>query len=157
MNSAKATKQDDNPKDEEDSNETDYESLYLRAKADLENYRKQVERDKSEFAKFASENLITQLLPILNNFQRAKTHLPEGLQDDEWAKGIMGVEKQFEQVLESAGLQKIEINIGESCDTTLHEAIATGEGKSGEILEVIEAGYELNGKVLRAAKVKVGQ
>lgn len=137
--------------------ETDYESLYLRAKADLENYRRQVEKDRIDFGKFANENLIVQLLPVLDNFQRAANHLPENLKDDEWVKGITGIEKQFEQILESAGLKKIAAKTGADCDTNLHEAIATGEGESGKILEVIEEGYELNGKVLRAAKVKVGQ
>jgi len=140
-----------------EKDEIDFESLYLRAKADLENYRRQVERDQQNFAKFAGENTLIALLPILDNFKRAATHLPEDLEKNEWVKGITGIEKQFEQTLENLGLQKIKAQIGKICDAHLHEAIAIGDGESGKILEILEEGYELNGKVLRASKVKVGK
>ena len=72
--------------------------------------------------------------------------------------GIAGIEKQFEQTLANLGLRQIEVKAGDGCDDALKfEAIATGEGEGGEILEVLEEGYELNGKVLRAAKVRVGK
>ncbi len=138
-------------------NEIDFEEKYLRTAAELENFSKQVEREKIDFAKFAGENIFTALLPILENFKRAATHLPENLKDDEWARGVAEVEKQFEMTLDNLGLQKIEAKIGEDCDPNRHEIITTGEGKSGEILEILEDGYALNGKVLRAAKIKAGK
>lgn len=148
---------DSNPPTDKPKNKDDFEEKYLRACADLENFRKQVERDKTDFAKFANENCLVALLPILDNFKRAATHLPENLKNDEWVRGVTEVEKQFEQTLENLGLQKIKAKIGELADVTRHEAIATGEGKSGEILKVIEDGYELNNKILRAAKIQVGK
>ena len=139
-------------------NEIDFEEKYFRAAAELENFRKKVERDKIEFARLANENALAALLPILDNFKRASEHLPADLKNDEWARGIAGIEKQFEQTLANLGLRKIEAKAGDGCDDALKfEAIATGDGASGEILEILEEGYELNGKVLRAAKVRVGK
>jgi len=158
MNSANPpVNNDDSQNSEEAAEKNDFEEKYLRACADLENYRKQVEKDKQDFSKFANENCLAALLPILDNFKRATNHLPEDLADSDWVKGIAGIEKQLEQTLESLGLRKIEAKIGEDYDAGKHEVIATTEGESGKILEVLEEGYELNGKVIRASKVKVGK
>lgn len=133
------------------------EDKWKRTVAELQNYQQQVERDKVEFVKFASERTLTALLPVLDNFKRASSHLPKDLKDNEWAKGIEAIEAQFEQALGELGLKKIEVKKKEACDPNRHEVVATEEGKQGCIIEVLEAGYELNGKVLRAAKVKVGK
>lgn len=137
--------------------EHDFEEKYLRACADLENFRKQVERDKSDFAKFANENCLVALLPVLDNFKRAAAHLPEDLAKNEWVRGMTEIEKQFEGTLANLGLKKIEAKVGDALDANKHEAVATGDGESGKILEVLEDGYDLNGKILRAAKVRVGE
>ena len=146
---------DTNPPADESQN--DFEEKYLRAAAELENFRRQVEREKVERAKFANEACLAALLPVFENFKRAAQHLPEGLKNDDWAKGVSAIEKQFEATLESLGLRKVAAEIGSDFDANRHEVIATGEGKSGKILEVIEDGYELNGKILRSAKVRVGE
>ncbi|MFH0834675.1 MAG: nucleotide exchange factor GrpE [Patescibacteria group bacterium] len=148
---------DATPTTDESKIENDFEEKYLRARAELENFRKQVERNKIEFSKFANENCLAALLPVLENFKRAANHLPENLKNDEWAKGISAIEKQFESTLESLGLRKVAAEIGADFDANRHEVIATGEGESGKILEVVEDGYELNGKILRATKVRVGE
>ncbi|MCF7845994.1 MAG: nucleotide exchange factor GrpE [Candidatus Peribacteraceae bacterium] len=146
-----------NPPQEGSPSANDFEEKYLRALAELENFRKQVERDKTDLAKFANENCLSALLPVLDNFKRAAAHLPEGLKKNEWASGVSSIEKQFEATLTDLGLRRIEAKTGDPVDVNRHEAIATGAGESGIILEVIEDGYELNGKVLRAAKVRVGE
>jgi molecular chaperone GrpE len=148
---------DQNESQNESQIENDFEEKYLRACADLENFRKKVERDKSDFAKFANENCLAALLPVFENFQRASNHLPENLKDNEWAGGIAAIEKQFEATLANLGLKKVEAKVGDEFDANSHEVIATGEGKSGEILEVVEDGFELNGKILRSTKVRVGE
>lgn len=150
------TNQSSDPKKEPEEETNNFKEKWQRAVADLENYRKQVERDRIEFSKFASEQCLTALLPVLENFKRAADHLPEDLTENDWAKGIKSIEKQLEQTLAELGLKKIEAKIGEACDPNKHEMIATGEGEKGAIIEVLEDGFELNGKVLRAAKVKVG-
>lgn len=137
--------------------EIDFEEKYLRALAELENFRKKVERDKQDFAKLANENALVALLPVLDNFKRASEHLPADLKKNEWAKGIAGIEQQFEQTLASLGLRRIGVKAGDACNARRCEVIAAGEGENGKILEVLEEGYELNEKVLRAAKVRVGK
>jgi len=152
------SKPDNNPTNENKEEQAkEFEKKWKRALADLENYRRQVERDRVELIKFANENTIITLLPVLDNFKRAAEHLPPEFTENEWAKGINAIEKQFEQVLESLGLQKITAEIGKDCNPIQHEMIAIGDGKSGKILEVLEDGYELAGKVLRAVKVRVGK
>ncbi|MFH0775996.1 MAG: nucleotide exchange factor GrpE [Patescibacteria group bacterium] len=145
-----------NPADQKAKPDSDFEEKYLRALAELENFRKQVERDRAERAKFANANCLAAILPVLDNFKRAAAHLPENLQKDDWAVGISAIEKQFESTLENLGLRKITVEPGESLDANRHEAIAVGPGEAGKILEIIDDGYELNGKILRAAKVRVG-
>jgi molecular chaperone GrpE len=147
---------DDNATAPSDEPRNDFEEKYLRACADLENFRKKVERDKIEFAKFAGENILTALLPVFENFKRASAHRPTELTENEWADGIAAIEKQFESTLEQLGLRKVDAKIGADFDANRHEVIATGAGESGKILEIVEDGFELNDKILRAAKVRVG-
>ncbi|MFA6457995.1 MAG: nucleotide exchange factor GrpE [Patescibacteria group bacterium] len=146
-----------NPPIDEPQVRNDFEEKYLRACADLENFRKQVERDKIERVKFANENCLVALLPVFENFKRASAHLPENLQTNDWANGIAAIEKQFEATLASLGLRKVAANVGDEFDAHRHEVIATGAGESGKILDLVEEGFELNGKILRAAKVRVGK
>lgn len=133
------------------------ENNWKRCAAELENYRKQVERERLDFAQYANAKALTALLPVLDNFQRANAHLPADLKDNEWVKGIAGVESQLAATLENLGLQKLEVKIGDSVNPNQHEVIAMGEGESGKIIDILEDGYELHGKILRAAKVRVGK
>jgi molecular chaperone GrpE len=135
----------------------DFETKWKRAIADLENFRKQVERERSDSLKFANEIVLETLIPVFDNFCRASAHLPTEIAKNEWARGILQIEKQFEETLNNLGLKKISAKIGQSADPIQHQIVATGEGKSGEILEILEEGYELNGKILRPTKVKVGK
>ena len=158
MNSTTPPADDDSKKiNPPTENKVDFEEKYLRACADLENFRKKVERDKIDSAKFAGENILTALLPVFENFKRASAHRPKNLAENEWADGIAAIEKQFESTLENFGLRKVGAEIGTDFDANRHEVIATGDGESGKILDVVEDGFELNGKILRAAKVRVGK
>jgi len=151
------------PAEEENSAEetqqriAELENNWKRCAAELENYRKQVERERLDFAQYANAKALIALLPVLDNFQRANAHLPEDLKDNEWVKGIAGVEAQLEETLTSLGLKKIPVKAGDSVNPNQHEVIAMGEGESGKIIDILEDGYELNRKILRAAKVRVGK
>lgn len=126
-----------------------------RAQADLQNAKVRLERDTDDLRKFATQGMILKLLPIIDNFQRAFQHLPEDLKNHEWVKGVGAIEQDFIKQLSVMGLQKIE-SLGAQVDTAKHEVITVGPGKEGEIIEVFEEGYALNGKPLRPAKVRVG-
>ncbi|NOS67113.1 MAG: nucleotide exchange factor GrpE [Candidatus Peribacteraceae bacterium] len=126
-----------------------------RAQADLQNAKIRMQKDGEDIRKFAAEAFILKLLPTIDNFQRAFTHLPEDLKNHEWLKGITAIEQDLMRNMAELGLKKMEC-LGQQVDTARHEVITIGPGKEGEIITVIEDGYELNGKILRPAKVIVG-
>jgi len=126
-----------------------------RAQADLQNAKDRLERDAEELRKFAGASMLIDLLPVIDNLQRAFAHLPEDLKDHEWVKGIEAVEQNLMTKLSEAGLKKIE-SVGQPVDPEKHEVLQVGPGEKDQIIEVFEDGYELHEKVLRPAKVKVG-
>jgi molecular chaperone GrpE len=132
------------------------EAKWKRAAADLVNYRKQAEEDRLTFAKFAGEKILNKILPVLDNFKRATQHTPAEVATSDWGKGVNAIETQLEQTLADLGLQKIAAELDSPADPTRHQIIGTGPGAQGTIIEVLEDGYELHGKLVRTAKVKVG-
>lgn len=126
-----------------------------RAQADLQNAKERLERDRQEMSKFALEGALKRLLPTIDNFQRAFQHLPEDLKNHDWVKGVAAIEQELVKQVTDLGLRKMEA-LGAALDPARHEVLQAGPGGQGKVLEVYEEGYEFNGKVLRAAKVKVG-
>jgi len=126
-----------------------------RAQADLQNAKDRLQREGEEVRKYALENTLLALLPTVENFQRAFTHLPEELKAHDWVKGVSAVEQELIRHLSGLGLAKMEC-LGESVDPHKHEVLQTGPGKQDAIIEVFEDGYTLNGKVLKPVKVRVG-
>ena len=144
----------------------DLKDKLLRSAADFENAKKRLVREKEEFVRFAQENLIRSLLPVVDNFERALTHTEsssEAASGEETAdnvkairNGIERVYKQLLDILKAQGLTRISA-LGEIFNPEKHEAVAYAQepGTDHEILEDIEAGYLLHGKLLRASKVKI--
>lgn len=132
-----------------------YSDLAGRAQADLQNAKARLERDFEELRKFASEALIRKILPTLDNFQRAFQHVPDDLKNHEWVKGVGAIEADLMKQMSDAGLKRMQ-SLGQIVDANRHEALMTGAGALDTITEVLEEGYELHGKVLRPAKVKIG-
>lgn len=128
-----------------------------RALADLENFRRRSEQEKAEFARFANAKLFSELLPVLDNFERAMKHTPEDLKNNEWVKGITHIEKQLLETLQKLGLKKMPLAVGEKLDPARHEALLEGPGEKGAVVEELEAGYLLHNRVLKPARVKVGK
>ena len=126
-----------------------------RAQADLQNAKVRMQKDADEIRKYASEAAIRKLLPVMDNFQRAAAHLPADLQSHDWVKGVLAIGQDFLRQLSDMGVKKMEV-VGQPVDTAKHEVLTMGPGEEGKILEVFEDGYELHGKVLRPAKVRVG-
>ncbi len=129
--------------------------LAARAQADLQNARGRLERDADELRKYAAESVLRKLLPTVDNFQRAFQHLPDDLKNHEWVKGITAVEQDLLRQLSDMGLEKFS-PLGEQMDTARHEVLLTAPGAENQVIEVLEDGYLLHGKVLRPAKVKTG-
>jgi len=129
--------------------------LAARSQADLQNAKDRLDREAQDLKRFARADMLMGLLPTIDNFQRAFQHLPEDLQSHEWVQGIVAVEADLMKKLTEAGLTQIE-SVGQQVDTEKHEVLQAGPGEDGIITQVFEEGFELNGKVLRPAKVMVG-
>ena len=133
-------------------------ALAQRVQADFENYRKRMLREQTAIAERASESIVEQLLPVLDNLELALLSLDDA--DEKLRKGVELVYADFLAVLERAGLERIPTN-GEAFDPEIHEAVAhearTDEGGAGHptVVETMREGYLLKGRVLRPAMVKV--
>ena len=129
-----------------------------RTRADFENYRKRVEQEKQVAKTTGEATAVLRLLPVIDNIDRAITHIPAELSDDKWVQGVAGLGKNLEKSLESMNLKRIDASKGVLFDPELHEAIQFDEDTEGEhevIEEELQAGYLLNGIVIRHAMVKV--
>lgn len=127
---------------------------YLRTLADFDNYRKRAEREKQDFFKYALAGTIKDLLPVLDNFDRALEHAEEG---DDFHRGVLLIYKQLFDVLQKNGLKPIDEK-GVPFDPNIHEAVVTEENAnvpSHSVLDVLQKGYFLHDRLLRPALVKV--
>lgn len=128
-----------------------------RLKAEFENYRKRVRRDGEEHRLRAAEGVVESLLPVMDNMQRA-LHAAEQHEEGQLIQGVELVAGQLRSVLASHGLEQLEVEAGSRFDPTMHDAVLTqpsDELEEGSILQVLEPGYLLHGRLLRAAKVIV--
>lgn len=138
----------------------DYQEKWKRALAELENTRKRGEQDRESFAKYALENFLGDLLPIVDNFDRASNHIPEEQKNSAWVSGIQFIQKNLLDVLEQQGVQEIEVRPGDRFDPHLHEAIATEDQEKvpeEQIIAVKNKGYRLHDRILRPAQVVVSR
>ncbi|MBR6214541.1 MAG: nucleotide exchange factor GrpE [Candidatus Methanomethylophilaceae archaeon] len=128
-----------------------YLDLALRLQADFDNYRKRKEREIEDYKKVATSGIVTDLLTIVDDLDRALEHAKE---DDDLVVGIKGVRANLMKILENNGLK--EIPAEGKFDPNFHEALMAVEGEEDDqIAEVFQKGYTLNGKVIRFTKVKV--
>lgn len=127
---------------------------YLRLMADFQNYKRRVEKEKGDIYAYANEKLVSQLLDVIDNFERALLHDEA---DDSYVEGMKMIFKQLTGVLEKAGLEEINA-LGEDFDPNFHNAVMTEDNDdydSGKVTEVMQKGYLLNKKVIRPSMVKV--
>ncbi|MWV45307.1 nucleotide exchange factor GrpE [Paenibacillus sp. HJL G12] len=135
----------------------DYQQRALRTQADFDNFRKRTQKEKEDFAKYASSKLITELLPIIDNFDRAITAAGDIADNDSFAKGVGMIFRQLESVLKSEGLEPMD-TIGQPFNPEFHQAIMqveSDEHEEGVVVEEVQKGYMLKDRVLRPAMVKV--
>ncbi len=140
------------------------QSQYLpdvqRLRADYENYKKRVKNDERELYGHLSAQIVTELIPVLDNFHAATEHVPSEAAGSPWVTGITYIEKQFEDVLRNYGVEPLEVKPGDLFDPTRHEALdhkaTEGEAsKQLKIEKVVQKGYQIKGKLVRPAKVIV--
>lgn len=131
------------------------ESQLKRAVADYQNLEKRISEGRSELTLWTTSEIIKKLLPVVDNFERA---IGGALDDDRksgWFKGCEMALKQFQQLLKDEGVEQVATD--GQFDPSLHEAIDTRDGENDKVLEVVEKGYTLHGKILRPARVIIGR
>jgi molecular chaperone GrpE len=133
----------------------EYLEGWQRGQADFVNYKKRLEQDKIDAVKYANTGLILKILPVLDDFERAVDHIPPSMAKESWVGGINGIARKLGNVLESVGLIPIKAQ-GESFDPALHEASGSAPGPEGMVVMELEKGYKLGDRVLRPARVMVG-
>ena len=136
----------------------EYLAGWQREKADFINYKKEESKRAGELIDFFKVQWVLELLKIVDNFDRAIKHKPDGEEILNWVKGVEMIDTQLKEFLKSEGVEEIEA-MGDSFNPEIHEAIEEQEssGESGEIVEVLEKGYTLNGKLIRPSKVKINK
>lgn len=139
----------------------EYLNNWKRAVADFENYKKRQLEAQKDFAKFANMDLIMQILPVIDNFHASTDHVPADQKENPWVVGIMHIQKQLEQVLKDNGVEEIKVKEGDEFDPNIHEAVKQEEGNKKKeesenvVKKIIQQGYKIDGKVIRAARVVV--
>ena len=128
---------------------------WQRVQADFINYKRRVEQEIQEIGKLANANLVLNLLPILDDLERALASVPDDLAEVSWVDGIRLIDRKLRGALEAMGLSRIEA-IGEPFDPNIHEAVMQAKGKEGIVVEELEKGYMFQDKIIRPTKVVVG-
>ncbi len=138
----------------------EYLDGWRRAQADLVNQRRRHERERAEVQGSANARLITQLLPVLDDFERALQNVPPEIANLQWVEGIRLIARKIKQIFESEGVQEIPAAPGEAFDPNVHEAILQEETpgfEPGAVAAELQKGYKIGDRVLRASKVKVAR
>lgn len=131
----------------------------LRTMAEFQNYRRRQEEQRGELERFATERFVKQLLPVLDNFERALASFDEGGNEASMREGLSAVDRQLRQVLEGQNVSRIS-SVGETFDPDVHEALAiaqTDEHEDNTVIDELEAGYKMGERVIRPARVRVSK
>lgn len=131
-----------------------------RTRADFENYRKNTENRISSAHKLGEKKAILQLLPIVDDIERAIVHLPEELKGNQWAENVVKMHKNLDKNLSKIGVKKINAQTGTVFNPELHEAVQFDEASDGDreiVAAELRTGYVVDGDVLRASMVKVAR
>ncbi len=133
---------------------------FLRLFAEFENYKKRTSKERIELFKTANQEVMTAILPILDDFSRGIVEIKK-VKDKEVLKGMELISNKLISILNQKGLQKMEVKQGETFDAEMHEAItqipAPSKKLIGKIVDVVEVGYQLGEKIIRYPKVVVGK
>lgn len=153
---------EETPQSEEEQVLTDkelaeqYLASWQRAQADFINFKKRADQEKAEFAKFANGNIMTGILAVIDDFERALENVPDEVSASGWVEGIEHIYRKLLAELESRGLATIEAQ-GADFDPNFHQAVLYEEGDEGKVIEELQKGYMLHDRLLRPTMVKVGK
>ncbi|HSX36806.1 MAG TPA: nucleotide exchange factor GrpE [Patescibacteria group bacterium] len=127
-----------------------------RERADATNIRRRHEEQITQLRASVKTHIVKDLLPVIDNFERALKHVPKELEKNDYIKGVNAIVKQFEKTLEQMGVERIK-TVGEAFDPHLHEAVSAeeGEGSKEVVSEELQAGYKIGNDVIRHAMVRV--
>jgi molecular chaperone GrpE len=132
-----------------------YYASWQRAAADYQNFKRRVEQERSEVAQMANVSLMINLLPLVDDLERALTNVDAHLAGLTWLDGVRLIHRKFQALLEMYGVTEIPAD-GQDFDPNVHEAVMYGDGPDGKVTSVVQKGYMLGGRVLRPAMVVVG-
>jgi molecular chaperone GrpE len=137
----------------------EYLDGWRRAQAEFSNYKKRQRAEQAKIRELANANLLRKLLPVLDDFERAMTTMPDGIRQLSWSQGLLMIQRKLEAILETEGVEPIDTE-GESFDPNYHEAVTHEEMagyEEGEIIGEVQRGYVLGDRVLRPALVRVAK
>lgn len=130
---------------------------WQRERADFSNYKKRVEREMKEIQQNTTSSTLMALLPVLDDFERAMSNLPESMKGNPWLDGISAIQRKFQKILDDYNITIID-PVGEAFDPSRHEALGTDTGtkiESGHVTVTLQKGYASGDRVLRPALVRV--
>ncbi|NQT47302.1 MAG: nucleotide exchange factor GrpE [Candidatus Omnitrophica bacterium] len=136
-----------------------YYDKWLRLQAEFENTKKRLDRERIEAIKYASTDIIAKILPIIDDFDRAVEAVKATKDIDSLLKGVQIIRAEIDKILKQDGVERVE-SIGQPFDPHVHEAmmmVETDDHPEGTVIEELQPGYKLNGRLLRPAKVKVSK
>lgn len=136
-----------------------HQEQYLRTLADMENLRKRTQRDKEELAKFANENILREILPVIDNLERAVDHAEQAETNDGLFEGVQMTLTQFSQLLTKFGVESVDA-IGQPFDPAYHQAMGqleSDEHPVNTVVQQMQKGYQLNNRLLRPAFVMLAK
>ncbi len=133
----------------------EYLDGWKRTQADFINLKRRTEQEKLEMGRYASNQLILSLLPVLDDFERAFGNIMPEMAKMDWAAGIRLIESKLRDTLKTQGLSQIEA-VGQPFDPSLHEAVMRGQGEEGVVVQELRRGYRIHDRVIRPSQVVVG-
>jgi molecular chaperone GrpE len=133
-----------------------YLQSWQRTAADFQNYKRRNEQEREELGRMANAALIINILPLVDDFDRAMLNVDDKIAGLTWLEGIRLIHRKFQTLLDMAGATEIAAD-GETFDPNLHEAVMFGEGEDGKVISVVQKGYKLGERVIRPSMVVVGK
>jgi len=155
--SGESMEEETSSRKEENAELVQLKDKYLRTLAEYENFRKRSEKEKAQMFELGAKSIIEQLLPVVDNFERALEHISEEEKENSFVKGVEGIYKQIQKMFSDCDIQAIEA-VGQKFDPALHNAVMTeeeGDAEEDTVTADLQKGYTYRGNVVRHSMVKV--